>query len=82
MTDICPPAEPVAEPDFVQRPELASALIDAREQILARRRVPCLCPEQVRGACGRAVGYAKTGGQVREQVACERCPRTWTRVNC
>lgn len=78
MTDIRPPADP----DFVLRPALASALVDPGEQILARRRVPCLCPDQAIGACGRTVGYATTGGRIRKRVVCERCPRTWTRVNC
>ncbi|SFG92731.1 hypothetical protein [Methylobacterium gossipiicola] len=82
MSAIDVSAAPVEPPDFVRRPALAGALIDAGEEILARRRVPCLCPEQVRGACGRTTGYATTGGRIRERVACERCPRTWTRINC
>ena len=69
-------------PDFVQRPTVASEMIDPSEQIIARRKVPCICPEQERGACGRTVAYSNISGRLREQVACDRCPRVWTRVNC
>lgn len=69
-------------PAFVQRPQVAAEMIDPGEQILTRRKVPCICPEQGRGACGRTIAYSNASGRVREQVHCDRCPRTWTRVNC
>ena len=70
------------QPDFVQRPDLAAPMTDVGEQIIARRKVPCICPEQHHGACGRTVEYSNSSGRVRERVECDRCCRTWTRVNC
>lgn len=61
--------------------EVAAPHEDAGERILASRRVPCLCPEQARGACGRTRDYSTARGIVVERVACDRCPRRWTRVN-
>lgn len=82
MTRPDPVVPSPTEPDFVQRPEVASAMIDPGELIIARRKVPCICPEQSRGACGRTDSYSSISGRIRERVACDRCPRTWTRVNC
>ncbi len=71
-----------AEPAFVRRPEIAAPFVDVGEAIIGRRKIPCICPEQERGACGRTLDYSTIRGQVVEQVACDRCCRTWTRVNC
>lgn len=69
-------------PDFERTPEVASEMVDPGEEILTRRKVPCICSEQERGACGRTIAYSNASGRVREQVMCDTCPRTWTRVNC
>lgn len=70
------------EPPFVRQPQVASEMIDPGEQILTRRKVPCICPEQATGACGRTTAYSNASRRVREQVRCDTCSKTWTRVNC
>lgn len=64
---------------------------DVRAAILGARRVPCICPQQhdtagprggVRdGAKARCLSFTESRGVTIERVGCERCPRTWTRVN-
>lgn len=61
--------------------EVAAPYDDVGERILTSRKVPCICPLQAHGACGRTVDYSTARGIVVERVACNRCPRTWTRVN-
>ena len=62
--------------------EIAGPYVDVGEAILSARRLPCICPRQHEGATGAAIDYATSRRVVIERVACERCPRTWTRVNC
>ena len=69
------------QPSFVQRPEVAAAYEYVEAEKITARKVPCICPEQDRGACGRTISYSTSRGHLRERVACDRCPRTWTRVN-
>ena len=71
-----------AEPAFVKRPEVAAPFADVDEAMLGRRQIPCICPEQAHGACGRTLSYSTIHGQVVERVECDTCCRTWTRVNC
>jgi hypothetical protein len=74
-------AEVDEQPAFVASPDVASPLVNVGEAVLIRRAVPCICPQQEDGACGRTVGYSTGRGLVVEQIACDRCPRSWTRIN-
>lgn len=72
----------MTEPGPRQPPaEIAAPYDNVGERILTTRRVPCLCPGQADGACGRTVNYSTRRGIVVERVVCDRCPRVWTRVN-
>lgn len=64
------------------KPEIAGAYVDVGEAILTARRLPCICPKQHEGAKGATIEYSTSRRIVTEHVACERCPRTWKRVNC
>lgn len=54
-----------------------------QDEILGQRRVPCICPRQHDRdeACARTLSYSTARGVLVERVACERCPRTWTRIS-
>lgn len=62
--------------------EIAGAYVDVGEEILTARRLPCICPCQHKGAMAATVDYSTARRIVIERVACERCARTWKRVNC
>ena len=66
--------------------QAASAYLDAldmREEILARRRLPCICPRQHEATppVGVSIDVAMTRGIEVERVRCATCARTWQRIN-
>ena len=60
---------------------VAGAPVDMGETILAKRRLPCICPRQHHGAQASTLAYSTHRGLVTEQVQCNGCGRTWKRVN-
>ncbi|SOR29825.1 conserved protein of unknown function [Methylorubrum extorquens] len=60
---------------------VAGAHVDVGETILAKRRLPCICPQRHKDGTARTVSYSTCRGMVIERVKCENCPRTWKRVN-
>ncbi|GBU17234.1 MULTISPECIES: hypothetical protein [Methylobacterium] len=69
-------------PAFIERPEIADVYEDPGEAILKARSLPCVCPQQECGARAVTTDYSVARRLVIERVTCDRCPRTWTRVNC
>ncbi|MGX5777482.1 hypothetical protein [Methylorubrum zatmanii] len=64
-----------------EKSAVAAPYVDVGETILAKRRLPCICPRQHDGTQARTVSYSTCRGIVTERVKCEGCPRTWKRVN-
>lgn len=64
-----------------EKSAVAAPYVDVGETIIAKRRLPCICPRQHEDGMARTVGYSTCRGIVTERVKCESCPRTWKRVN-
>lgn len=64
-----------------EKSAVAAPYVDVGETIQAKRRLPCICPQQHHDGMARTVAYSTCRGNVIERVKCESCPRTWTRVN-